>query len=288
MSNSRVRIVTDSSARFPNPQLWDHPLLTPVEFTIRQAQERRPETPGSQMEEYRDLFLDGGEPTVAEDPGMSRFVRTYQELHQQTDQIISLHTASAASQAYAHALTASEQLLGRCEIQVIDSQTMSFGLGLLVQAAIQAAEAGQSFEEIVRIVRGMIPRLYMIFFLDDLSHLQRHQLVTRSQAILGNMLGVIAFLTMEDGRLIPMEKVRSRPRALEKLIEFVAEFSDLEHIAVMHGLTRAQDDIAWLEERLSALHPGVPISHADYGPAMGTLVGTDSLGVFVLEQNGGT
>jgi DegV family protein with EDD domain len=287
MKNSRVRIVTDSSARFPNPKLWEHPLLTPIEYTIRQSQQWRVEIPGASMEDYRDLFLEGGEPTVAEDPGLARFVRTYQELHQQTDQIISLHTASAASQAYSHALTASEQLLGRCEIQVIDSQTMSFGLGLLAQAAIQAAEAGQSFDDIVRVVRGMIPRLYMIFFLEDLSHLQRHQLVTRSQAILGNMLGVIAFLTMEDGRLIPMEKVRSRPRALEKLIEFVAEFSDLEHIALMHGLSHNQDDLGWLDERLGSLHPGVPISHADYGPTMGTLVGTDSLGVIVLEKNGG-
>jgi DegV family protein with EDD domain len=287
MRNSRVRIVTDSSARFPDPKLWEHPLLTPVEYTIRQSQQQRVEIPGASMEDYRDLFLDGGEPTVADEPALARFVRTYQELHQQTDQIISLHTASAASQAFSNALKASEQLLGRCEIQVIDSQTMSFGLGLLTQAAIQAAEAGQSFDDIVRIVRGMIPRLYMIFFLEDLSHLQRHQLVTRSQAILGNMLGVIAFLTMEDGRLIPMEKVRSRPRALEKLIEFVAEFSDLEHIALMHGLNRNQDDLSWLDERLGSLHPGVPISHADYGPTMGTLVGTDSLGVIVLEKSGG-
>jgi DegV family protein with EDD domain len=286
MRNSRVRIVTDSSARFPNPKLWEHPLLTPVEFTIRQASKRRAEVPGAPIEDYRDLFVDGDEPTVADDPGLARFVRTYQDLHLQTDQIISLHTASAASHAYANALTASEQLLGRCEIQVIDSQSMSFGLGLLVQAALRASEAGQPFEEIVRIVRGMIPRLYMIFFLEDLAHLQQHGLVTRSQAILGNMLGVIAFLTMEDGRLIPMEKVRSRPRALEKLIEFVAEFSDLEHIAVMHGLKHSRDDIGWLDERLTSLHPGIPISHADYGPTMGTLVGTNSLGVIVLEDNG--
>jgi DegV family protein with EDD domain len=286
MRSSQVRIVTDSSARFPDPKLWEHPLLTSVEFTIRQDGQRRAEVAGAGIDEYRDLFHPEGEPTIADDPSLSQFVRTYQDLHRQTDQIVSLHTASAASLAYANALTASEQLLGRCEIQVIDSQTMSFGLGLLVQAALDAAQSGQSLDEIVRIVRGMIPRLYMIFFLDDLTHLQRHNLVSRSQAVLGNMLGVIAFLTMEDGRLIPMEKVRSRPRALEKLIEFVAEFSDLEHIAVLHGLRLDREGIGWLDERLSALHSGVPISHADYGPTMGTLVGSDSLGVIVLEKNG--
>ncbi len=120
MRNSRVRIVTDSSARFPDPKLWEHPLLTPVEYTIRQSQQQRVEIPGASMEDYRDLFLEGGEPTVADEPALARFVRTYQELHQQTDQIISLHTASAASHAFSNALKASEQLLGRCEIQVIE------------------------------------------------------------------------------------------------------------------------------------------------------------------------
>jgi DegV family protein with EDD domain len=286
MTNPPIAIVTDSSARFPNPNLWDHPLVTAAESTIRQSGRTRLETPGSPISDYRDLFAPGLAPTVAEDPGISGYLKIYQDLHQHTSQIISLHAASAASPAYDHARRASEELLGRCEIQVIDSQTLSFGLGLLVQEAVRAAEAGQSLDEVVRTVRGLIPRLYLIFFLKDLSHLQRHQLVTRSQAILGNMLGVIAFLTMEDGRLIPMEKVRTRPRALEKLIEFVAEFSDLEHIAVLHGLNPDRVEAGWLDERLAALHPGVPLSHADYGPSMGSLVGAESLGIVVLERDG--
>jgi fatty acid kinase fatty acid binding subunit len=286
MTNPSIAIVTDSSARFPNPQIWDHPAITAAETIIRQNGQARIETPGSPISEYRELFSPGAGLTLAEDPGVAGYLKIYQDLNQHTNQIISLHSASAASPAYEHARRASEELLGRCEIQVIDSQTLSFGLGLLIQAAVRAAEAKEPFEEVVRIVRGVIPRLYLIFFLNDLSHLQRHHLVTRSQAILGNMLGVIAFLTMEEGRLIPMEKVRTRPRALEKLIEFVAEFSDLEHIAVLHGLNQDRVELGWLDERLGALHPGVPLSHADYGPAMGTLVGAESLGVVVLEQDG--
>lgn len=286
MTNSPIAIVTDSSARFPNPRLWDHPSVTTAESTIRQGGRTRLEAGGSPITDYRDLFAAGPTPTLAEDPGVSGYLKIFQDLHRHTNQIISLHSASAASPGYEHARRASEELLGRCEIQVIDTQTLSFGLGLLVQAAVQSADAGEPFDEVVRIVRGLIPRLYMIFFLNDLSHLQRHHLVTRSQAILGNMLGVIAFLTMEDGRLIPMEKVRTRPRALEKLIEFVAEFSDLEHIALLHGWNQDRVEFDWLDERLAALHPDVPVSHADYGPGMGTLVGTDSLGVVVLEKDG--
>lgn len=287
MTKSRIRIVTDTSARFATPKLWKHPLVTAAEFSIRQGNRQEAEDPLQPLEAYRSVFQPEDGPTLAAPPGPSTFAQIYRRLHKETDQIVSIHTAAAASQISQIALAASEEFLGRCRIQVIDSGSMSFGLGLLVQAAVSAAEAGLSLDDVVRIVRGMIPRLYMIFFVDDLKHLERHGLISHSQAVLGNMLGVIAFLTMEDGRLIPMEKVRTRTRALEKLVEFVAEFSDLEHIAVLHGMLPSDEDTRWLDERLEALHPGVPISHADYGPTMATLVGANSLGVFVLERENG-
>jgi fatty acid-binding protein DegV len=115
-------------------------------------------------------------------------------------------------------------------------------------------------------------------------HLERQGLITRSQGILGNMLGVIAFLTMEDGRLIPMEKVRSRPRALEKLVEFVAEFAHLEHIALLQPTPESSEDAAWVAERVQGLHPNTPLTFADYGPTTAALVGPNSLGVVVLES----
>lgn len=287
MTKSRIRIVTDTSARFPTPRLWKHPLVTAAEFSIRQGNHQEVEDPLQPLVAYRSVFQPDEGPTLAAAPSPTTFAQIYRRLHKETDQIVSIHTAAAASQITHNALAASEEFLGRCRIQVIDSGSMSFGLGLLVQAAVHAAEAGQSFDDVVRVVRGMIPRLYMIFFVDDLQHLERHGLIAHSQAVLGNMLGVIAFLTMEDGRLIPMEKVRTRTRALEKLVEFVAEFSDLDSIAVLHGMQQADDDMRWLDERLEALHPGVSVAHADYGPTMATLVGANSLGVFVLERDNG-
>lgn len=280
---SRVRIVTDTSARLPDPGMWDHPLLTAAPFQLRGNHEQVTEDPRKPLFVYH-RFFEGGDPPVTQDPTTEDLAQIYGTLFQETDQILSIHTAPAAAGSYANALNASERFLGRCDIQVVDSQTLSAGLGLLVDLAVRAAEDDQPLEEIVRLVRGMIPRLYMVFFLDDLMHLERQGLITRSQGILGNMLGVIAFLTMEDGRLIPMEKVRSRPRALEKLVEFVAEFTQLEHIALLQPTPETTEDASWVAERVEGLHPETPLTYADYGPTTATLVGANSLGVVVLES----
>src|SRR3989304_5529946 len=83
------------------------------------------------------------------------------------------------------------------------------------------AWGGSPEDEVVRIVRGMVPRLYLVVFVADLTYLERSGLVTRSQALLGNMLGILPFLTMEDGKLGPRGKGRSRPRAVGKVVGFV-------------------------------------------------------------------
>lgn len=280
---SDVRIVTDSSARFLQAQHAAHRLLTLAPCSIRAGSEVLGDHPAIQLSAIQALFDLQGEPPAAVGPSKRDFEAIYRELQQDTDRILSIHTSSAISGSFDHALRASEQFRGRCDIQVIDSHTTSAGLGMLAAAACAAAEDGADMEELVRLTLGMISRLYMVLFLDELRYLERDSLISRSQSILGNMLGIIPFLTMENGRLIPMEKVRSRLRAQEKLVEFVAEFAQIEQLAILQTSDSPSDEGKLVAERLLTLYPRVPISHLDYGPSLATHVGTNALGVVVLE-----
>jgi DegV family protein with EDD domain len=212
------------------------------------------------------------------------FSTIYRQLQSETHQIISIHNSSGLSKTYQNALTASQQYRGRMDIQVIDSQSVSIGLGLIVQAVAQAAQRGENLEGLVQLIRSMIPRLYMVIFLDDLYFLERNNLVSRSQAILGNMLGILPFLTMEDGALIPMEKVRLRARAMEKLIEFVCEFSGVEHLGILQKSTEPDEESNAVRERLRAFYPAAPITSVCYGSMLSTYVGYNALGAVVLES----
>lgn len=280
---SHVRIVTDSSIRLASSAYKKHPRLTIVPSEVSCGRSTLSDDPETSIDQVRLLLDECNGRASTNGPTMDRLLSVYNELHHETDQVLSLHTSGGISDAVANARSASQHYLGRMDIEVIDSQTTSVGLGLLVQAALDAADDGADLEDLERLMRSLIPRLYMVLFLEDLTFLERNDLVSRSQAILGNMLGIIPFLTLEEGRLIPMEKVRTRPRAIEKLIEFVCEFAHVEHLGILQPRLAANDETHALVDRLKPIYPHMSISRHAYGPSLATYIGYAGLGVVVLE-----
>jgi len=186
----------------------------------------------------------------------------------------------------AHARQAADEFLGGNKIVVIDSLTTSIGLGWLVEAAAEAAANGAALDEIVRIVRGMITHMYAVFFVDQLDYLERNGRLSKSQAVLGTMLGIKPFLTIEDGEIIPMEKVRTREKAIDKLVEFVSEFSNIERVAIMQSGQQPTEDTRLLLDRLEQTFPGQYFPVMTYGPGLACQIGPDSVGVFIYEGFG--
>jgi DegV family protein with EDD domain len=279
----RIHIVTDSSVRFTHPEIFKGDLITLAPVTFRSGDKTVVDSPTLPNQDATILYDAIGQTPLISAASTEEIITIYNRLQKETKQILSIHTSSSLSEAYQSATQASEHFLGRCDIQVIDSQTLSVGLGFLVQTAYEASKSGVPFDEIVRLIRGMIPRIYMVFYLDDMFYLERNQQVNRSQAILGNMLGIIPFLTVENGKLALMEKVRARPRAIEKLIEFVSEFTDMQRICILFGGWKPDEDAFIIEERLSMLYPDLEVSHINYGPYLASYIGLHSVGVVVLE-----
>ena len=111
----------------------------------------------------------------------------------------------------------------------------------MVRAAARAADQGRPVDSIVRLIRGMIPHVYLVFFVESLDYLEREGRIGKAQALLGNMLNIKPILIVEDGDIIPLEKVRTRPRAIDKLYEFVAEFAQIEDVARSAGRLQRRD-----------------------------------------------
>lgn len=278
------RIVTDASVRFPSKDFLARYPVTILPTTIRRGADCLQDGPTVDLTEAMPLFEGDQQPAIWEPASVEAIAAVYERLHKETNRILSIHTSASLNGTVANARIAMQQFLGRCNIQVIDSESLSAGLGMLIQQAAIGAERGADLEEIVRIVRGLIPRLYSVFFLDDMTYLERNRLVSRSQAILGNMLGVIPFVTMEEGQVVPMEKVRSRSRAIEKMVEFVAEFASVDHIAVLQNTPIAGEETEMVLERVRSIHPHAPLNVIGYGPSLATLVGLNGLGMVVLES----
>jgi DegV family protein with EDD domain len=152
---------------------------------------------------------------------------------------------------------------------------------MLVTAAAQAAESGANVDEVVRLVRGMIPRIYIAFFSDTLEYLERGGRIRKAQAILGGMLNIKPLLILEDGDIVALEKVRTRAKAVEKLVEFIIEFTHIERMVILHSTT--PDDVNLLIEQLNLALPNLEMRVELYGPSLGTHLGPGALGVVVYE-----
>jgi DegV family protein with EDD domain len=279
-----LRIVTDAAVRFSSPNFASQHDVVVAPVSVRCGNVLIPDGPDVNLATLRSNLETCSPEISIEGPTVEALSEIYQQLNRTTSQVISIHTSSGLIGTYENALQASHQFRGRMDIQVIDSQTISIGLGLLVQHAVQAITRGESFDEIIRQVRGLIARMYVVMFLEDLYFLERNHLVSRSQAILGNMLGIVPFLNIEDGFLIPMEKVRSRIRAVEKLIEFVSEFSSLQHLGLFQPGIAETEETDLIFERLRTIYPATPFSLNSYGPTLSSFVGLDCLGAVVLES----
>jgi len=279
----KVRIVTDSTAHFLDPNFPAQHDVTVVPMTIRFGKQTFKEGVDLTGEQFFKKLGNGLPLPTAASPTPDQFAAVYEGLSKTTDRILSVHLSSKLSSTVQNARLGADTVLGRCKIHVIDSLTASTGLGFLVEVAALAAEHGASIDEMVRLVRSKIPRLYAVFFIEHTEFLANAGRLGKAQARLSTMLGIKPFLTVEEGDIVPMEKVRTRQQAIEKLVEFVIEFSDVEHLAILQSDPHYTDDTRLLLERLAMDFPKRDWPVVAYSPSLATYLGPDAMGVIVCE-----
>jgi DegV family protein with EDD domain len=167
----------------------------------------------------------------------------------------------------------------------MDSMSISWGLGMLVRSAAQEAAAGRSLDEIVRLVRGMLPHIYFFFFVEQLDFLERGRRISPAQALLGTMLRIKPLLLVEDGDIVPLEKVRTREAAIEKLADFVAEFASIQQVVILKSPVESKIGglVGELHTYLSSALPGHRFEVIEYDPVLASHLGPEALGVVVYE-----
>jgi DegV family protein with EDD domain len=220
-------------------------------------------------------------PPVTSPPTAEDFRQVYREVARKTDQILSIHLSNKLSDTVNVAQAAAESMLGRTRIHVIDSQSTSAGLGILTKETARAAAQGMSLDELIPHVRGLIPRIYLVFFVDTLDYLERGGRIGRAEALLGSMLNIKPLLILEDGEIQPLEKVRTRAKAVEKLAEFVAEFTRIRELCILHEADN--EETAQLREMLKEYFPALDAPQSPYGPVLASHVGPGAMGVVVFE-----
>ncbi|NDJ51687.1 MAG: DegV family protein [Chloroflexi bacterium] len=285
MSSSRILFVTDSTATFEHPHFPEDYGLTLVPVNVRFGQHAYRHLDDIDNEEMLQRMQHVQTLPSVEAPSVAAFEQVYKRLCQVSTQICVIVHSRHLSRTYDHAVAARESLLGRCDIAVIDSQTMSVGLAYTVEKMIEMAAFGATLDDLMRASHSLTHRVYSVIYATDLDYIRRSGLLDETQTIVGSMLDVKPLISMEDGRLIAMEKARTHAQAIDKIIEFVTEFTAIERLAVVQTTRRSNDRTRMLQDRLALELTRHNYPVLQYDPLTACSVGLNSLGIFVLEES---
>ncbi len=277
-----IQVVTDSSAHLPPDQRQAHNIVVVPLKAIFGTQTYRDDVDLTAHQFYEMLPKSKDHPTTSQ-PSAGEFIEAYKPLLDAGKEIVSLHLPSKLSGTYASACAAKTELENQFRkalpLSIVDTPWISMALGMVVIAAAQAAEAGQSREEIVATVNALIPKLNLIFLLDTLEYLRRGGRIGGAKAMLGTLLNVKPLLQIENGQVEPLEQQRSRTKGLKRLIEIVEERADHRplHLAVLHA--EAPRDAAALMENLRRRFDVRECFITEIGPVIGVHTGPNAVGI---------
>jgi DegV family protein with EDD domain len=280
---SAIRIVTDSAARLPADWAREHGVIVLPHYVVMNGHTYQEDVDLSESE-LAQLTLSPGAPFTVHPPTVEDFSRVYRELADAKADVISLHVSSGLSATIANATQAKQEYRGRCSIQIIDSRSMALGLNELVHAAVALIDRGFSADEIVKQLRGLMQHIYGIFISDDMRFLEHSKRLRPAQAVLGRMLEIIPCLSLEEGDLVAVEKVRSSERAIEKVTEFAAEFDEAATLAVLQVSPQPTERTRALIDSLKLAFPDmkdVPVRTC--GAIVGSIIGPSGVGVMIYE-----
>ena len=273
-----IQIVTDSSAYLPADLVQQHNIhVIPLKVHFGE-QTYRDEIDLSHEEFYRMLAEAETLPTTSQ-PSAGEFFDLYSRLSKDGHEIISIHISSKLSGTVSSAQSAKE-MLPEAKISIVDSASTAMGLGLMALTAARAAEEGKTAAEIVAAVEKMIKAMNVVFVVDTLEYLQKGGRIGGAAALVGTLLKVKPILCLKDGRIEPLDKVRSKRKALARLLEVTEECVESGtpvRVAVLHA--QVPDEARELEKKVRARFDCAEYYFAELGPVLGTHTGPGVVGL---------
>lgn len=279
-----VRVVTDSTADIPADvaEVLD---IAVVPLHIHFGEETYEDGVTITGEEfYRRLTTEPRLPKTSA-PASGTFTGVYEQLARETDEIVSIHISSKLSATHSSALLGRDAVTAPCRIEVIDSYSASIGLGLLAIRAARLAREGASLDAVVQDITAAIPRTHYFGVVDTLEYLHKGGRIGMATALLGSILKVKPLLGLRDGVAHPIERVRGRQKAFDRLCEMVAGYSGISSLAIAH--TTAEAEMELLGARLAQFFPAGRILKSRCGATLGTYLGPNTLCVALIQEDAG-
>jgi len=277
-----VRIVTDSACDLPD-ELLDEYGITVVPLSIRFGSEELIDREQLSVGEFwqRCAASEVLPETAAPAPG--QFETAYRRLASEgASAVVVVSLSGALSATIQSAELAARGVADEIDVRIVDSRSVTLGLGTMVLAAARAASTGATADAIVELVGDMSARTKVFGALDTLDNLKKGGRIGGAKALLATALSIKPIIEVVDGAVEQGGKQRTRSKALGFLVDTVASFGDsVENLAVLHADC---DDVDSLVTRLREVHTG-EIVVGRIGPVIGAHAGLGTIGVAFQTRN---
>jgi DegV family protein with EDD domain len=221
-------------------------------------------------------------PTTSQ-PSPGDFEEVYARIPE-GEPIVSVHIAHQLSGTIQSAQLAAEQMPGR-EIHIVDSGNTTWAAGLLALEAAEAAQAGQTVGEVVKLAESLVPRLRLLAVLDTLKYVVMGGRVSRVQGAIGGLLRVKPMLLLVDGEIERMPPARTWGQAGQKIVEDIRAHGGAERVAVIHA--RAPEAGKTMKATLIESLGIGNVMEGTIGPVIGTHSGPGAVGVAYIAKQAG-
>jgi DegV family protein with EDD domain len=268
-------VVTDSTADLPDE--WrDRYDVEVVPLKVLFGKETfRDRVDMSNEEFFRRLAASDTLPTTSA-PSPGDFAEVYRRLAKDHDGCISIHIGAQLS-ATVEAARVGAQAVDGFRVEVIDSQTVSMSIAFLCQVAAEC----DSLDQAAQAVQHRVPKSRVLALLDTLRYLEMGGRLSRAQAMIGSMLDLKPLLLVADAQIKPVDRVRTRARAIPRMVGYFEGDMPVEYVAVMHA--QAADEAEQIAAALRKDFPDREVAVGQIGCVLGTHTGPKALGIVYLK-----
>lgn len=288
---SKIRIVTDSTADIP-AELRERLGIKMVPLKVSFGSETFIDGVTLTPEVFYDKLIASSVLPITSQPSPLEFQKIYEQLAEEdadsetNTEIISIHLASVLSGTYQSAVLAKSMIedddKARVSITLVDSKSASYGIGGQVIAAAEAAAAGKSKEEILKIIEKTRKECDIYFMVDTLEYLHKGGRLGKASALIGSLLNIKPILTIDDeGYVSPIDKVRGQKKAMTRIVELMKESNCGRAVHLKLAHVRNPEGAEALKQLISADFEIVSCTEWSIGAVIGTYVGPGLVAVFV-------
>ena len=270
-----VRLVTDSSCDLPQDVVDAHGIIV-VPLTIRFGEEELTDRVELDSAEFyrRMAGFDGMPETAAPSPGA--FEQAFKTAAADGDQVVCLNISSALSATMASAQNAARAVEGDIDVTVVDSRSITAGLGTQLILAAEAAAGGADAAGVISVIEAAIPRTRIFGGLDTLENLRKGGRIGGAKAMLGTMLSVKPVVDISTGVVEEAGKVRTRKKQMVFLRDKLVAAGAVEQLVVCDG---GAPDVEEFIDVIADVAPRDSFRRSTIGPVIGTHGGPRMIGL---------